>query len=351
MTKAIMPIMSKALAALAESITEQYNKTLDYLCAENEKLSNRLLEENNLHQEAIAEREQRIAELTEALAHAGKSATDSASKTEMPKRTKKYGKDAIKHCQFDKIAKCVKANRPVYLCGPAGSGKTQICEMVAESLNLDFYMTAKIDDAFGLVGYMDGHGKYNETAFYKAMKYGGLFMFDEFDASAPDAAVAINAANANKYFQFPNAEMVYAHKDFRVIACGNTFGTGADEHYTGRAPLDASSIDRFGYIFVDYDERVELACAKGNREVVQFVHDLRNAMKKSRISPFTISYRGITNLVEFEQMFGVNDAVQMAITKGLDDDNIAILYRNLSIHSNKYAMAFSKSATAYANAA
>lgn len=340
LTNAIMPIIGKSLTLLSERITEEYNKRLDYLADQNEKLTDRIVS-------VQSEYEQRIADLTAQLTEKGKAVESDKPKD---KRVKKYGTDAIKHKEFDKIKSCVKNNHPIYLCGPAGSGKTQICEMVAESMGLDFYMTTKVDDQFGLVGYMDGNGKYNETAFYKCMKHGGLFLFDEIDASGSDAVVALNAAIANRYFMFPNGEMVYAHADFHVVACGNTYGVGATELYNGRQPLDASTIDRFGFIFVDYDERVELACAKGNRDAVQFVHDLRMAMQKAHICPFTISYRGITNLVSFEELFGTAEAVQMAITKGLDKDNVNIIYNNLYFRQNKYAKVFSNSSTSFANA-
>lgn len=323
---------AKELETRIKEVRDEYNKKLDSAEATNKALGDKIMGLNS-----------QIEELTAQLADAQKG---KAVKTVKPSKPIK----GIRHKMFDKIRACVEHNKPIYLCGPAGTGKTQLCKEVADDLGLDFYMAAKVDDEFKLVGYMDGHGKYNETAFYKAFKFGGLFMFDELDASDPNAAVAANVAIANRYFTFPNGEMVTAHENFRIIAAGNTFGTGADDNYTGRQPLDASTIDRFGYIFVDYDERVELACAKGNKDIVDFIHDLRKAIKKAHLTTFTISYRAIINLVDYEEMFGTDDAVQMAITKGLDNDNVKNIARNMTIN-NKYVAAFSKSATTYANAA
>lgn len=359
--KAILPVFTKSFATLAETIVSKYEQALNTAEAMNKSLSERIEKMHDDHINELAEREQRIAELTDALAHARKGSDDKTSDTvpdgsavgttTLPKR-KKYGKESVRHYMIDKIIKAVKRNRPVYLAGPAGTGKTQICEMIAEDLNLDFYMSAKVDDKFGIEGYMDAYGKFNMTAFYKAFKNGGLFMFDEIDASDNNAIVAVNAAIANGYYDFPGVGMTYAHKNFRVVACGNTFGIGADDQYTGRTVLDASTLDRFLFFTIDYDERIELACAKGNRDILQFVHDLRRALKKTGINSYTISYRGIINLVECEEMYGnISEALQYSITKGLDSSNVRMLYNNLDFKNNKYATAFCKSASTYANAA
>ena len=55
---------------------------------------------------------------------------------------------------------------------------------------------------------------------------GGLFFLDEMDASIPEVLVLLNAAIANGYFEFPNGKIT-AHEDFRVVAAGNTVGSGA----------------------------------------------------------------------------------------------------------------------------
>lgn len=73
------------------------------------------------------------------------------------------------------------------------------------------------------------------------------------DASAPEVLIHLNAALANGYFDFPNGK-VYAHEDFRVVGAGNTTGQGADAQYTGRTQLDASSLDRFKLVEVNYNK-------------------------------------------------------------------------------------------------
>ena len=92
-------------------------------------------------------------------------------------------------------------------------------------MKLDFYPASTITQEFKLTGFEDGHGKYHETNFYKAVKNGGLFFLDEMDSCASDVMVGLNGVLASGYFDFPN-ETIYIHKDFKVLAAGNTIGHG-----------------------------------------------------------------------------------------------------------------------------
>ena len=140
------------------------------------------------------------------------------------------------HSKFEMIKTCVENKIPVYLAGPAGSGKNHTLEQVAKVLGLEFYFTNSVQQEYKLTGFIDAGGNFHETEFYKAFKNGGLFFLDEMDASIPEVLVLLNAAIANGYFEFPNGKIT-AHEDFRVVAAGNTVGSGADEAYTGRMVL------------------------------------------------------------------------------------------------------------------
>jgi len=71
-----------------------------------------------------------------------------------------------------------------------------------------------------------------------------LFLFDEIDASLPNAVLAFNAALANGYADFPDG-MVKRHPRFACIAAANTFGMGADRIYVGRNQLDGADAGPF----------------------------------------------------------------------------------------------------------
>lgn len=162
----------------------------------------------------------------------------------------------VMHHKFPLLAAAVAAGVNVMLVGPAGSGKTTAAVKAAETLGLPFYGTGAINSEYKLTGFIDAQGRIVSTAFRKAFEFGGLFLFDEIDASLPGALLAFNAALANDWMDFPDAN-VKRHPDFRVIAGANTFGTGADRQYVGRNQLDAASLDRYAVIDWGYDEALE----------------------------------------------------------------------------------------------
>jgi len=182
----------------------------------------------------------------------------------------------VVHAAFDPVAHAVAQDLPVYLYGPAGSGKNVLVEQVAQVLALDFYFMGCVTDEYKLSGFIDAGGTYHETEFYRAFKYGGIFFLDEFDASDPSVAVALNGAIANRYFAFPD-ETLRAHPDFRVVAAGNTLGTGRDAVYTGRMQLDAASLNRFVTIPVGYDPAIDSYCAQGDAQLLEFIYAYREA--------------------------------------------------------------------------
>lgn len=255
--------------------------------------------------------------------------------TEIPKVEE--SQDEIFHETFNKIMACVQTNIPVYLVGPAGSGKNHTLEQVAEKLNLDFYFTNSIQQEHKLTGFIDAGGRYHETEFYKAFTNGGLFFLDEMDASIPEVLVLLNAAIANGYFEFPNGR-VEANDNFRVVAAGNTMGSGADEQYTGRLVLDQATLDRFVIIDFGYDIRVEMKLAKGNLELVNFVRDLREQSERLGIRA-TFSYRCIISVTKLEGLLNIDEVVMIAVVKGIDKDTLKTYTTD---DNNKYGRALSK---------
>lgn len=242
------------------------------------------------------------------------------------------------HNKFQMIKTCVESKIPVYLAGPAGSGKNHTLEQIANVLGLEFYFTNSVQQEYKLTGFIDAGGTFHETEFYKAFKNGGLFFLDEMDASIPEVLVLLNAAIANGYFEFPNGKIT-AHEDFRVVAAGNTVGSGADEAYTGRMVLDQATLDRFAIIEFGYDLGIEMALAKGNTALVQFIEDLRKQAEDKGIRS-TFSYRCISMVVKLEKAgMQVEEIIKIAVVKGMDKDTINTFTTN---SGNKYSEALYK---------
>lgn len=253
----------------------------------------------------------------------------------------------VLHEKFDEVLQIVSLDIPVYLTGKAGTGKNVICKQIAEALGLDFYFTNAVTQEYKLTGFIDANGRYQETQFYKAFTQGGVFFLDEMDASVPETLIILNAAIANRYFDFPIGK-VDAHPNFRVIAAGNTLGTGADNNYTGRYCLDRASLDRFAMVDIDYSQKIEMAMADNNSELVKFCHAFRKATEKAGIECL-FSYRTINRIAKLEGVFdNLSKVIQISLLKGLDIDDVNILTGELDkmsdMKSNKYVKALKTSA-------
>ena len=246
------------------------------------------------------------------------------------------GEGEILHEKFDTICKFVANNEPVFLTGAAGTGKNVLCQQVAKALGLDFYFTNAVTQEYKITGFTDAMGVFHETQFYKAFKNGGLFMLDEMDASIPEVLIILNAAIANRYFDFPAPiGYVEAHPNFRVVASGNTYGLGANYEYVGRNQLDMASLDRFAMVRVDYSKAIELRVANGNEELVNFCEDFRKASVKAGVR-CVISYRAIGRLAKMEALFDLKEAIKTCLTKSLEKDDLNAIKSCMEVQSGKY---------------
>lgn len=237
----------------------------------------------------------------------------------------------ITHACFEDVLKFVAMNEPVMLVGPAGTGKNVICEQVAKSLGLDFYFTNAVTQEYKLTGYGDAMGNFIETQFYKWAKNGGLFVFDEMDASSPEALIVVNCAIANGYFDFPVVGRVALNENCRIIACANTWGTGASMEYVGRNQLDGATLNRFACMFVDYDTRIENALAGGNNDILDLCRAFRKIAGENGCH-IIVSYREINRLhkmIDVAKM-DVTTAIKTCLLKGLEKDSLRIIVNQMS---------------------
>ena len=169
-------------------------------------------------------------------------------------------------------------------------------------------------------GFIDAGGVYHETELYRAFKNGGLFMLDEMDASCPEALIILNNALEQGYFTFP-CGVVKAHENFRCIAAGNTCGHGATVEFNGRMKIDEATLNRFSIEYMGYDERIELACAGDDSELVEFIHELRKASQKAGMY-LVLGYRNIKRVAKYSAVFGIESALESDILRGMDRDDI-----------------------------
>lgn len=247
----------------------------------------------------------------------------------LPKREEviKLGRQ---HYLFNDVLESVADNDYVMLVGEAGSGKTYGAVQVAKALELDYRIFSFTNEiSLGrCIGYMDAMGKYVTTSIREMYENGGLLILDEFDAMNPNVAVSLNNMLSGDEYVFPD-KVVAKHKDFRVIACTNTFGKGADKDYSARQKLDMATLDRFDAKYEwGYDEDLEKAIF-GDTEATRVVFAIR---KNARNIGITITPRR-TKAVNKMVARGVSlkDAVQRAILCDYKKDQQRALVDGVSL--------------------
>lgn len=187
----------------------------------------------------------------------------------------------------------------LWLVGPAGTGKSRASETAAKALGLRYACTGSIIDTYKLTGHFSpGTGSYVSTMFRDFWENGGVFCFDDFDGSDPNAVTEMLPLS-NGVFPFPDA-MIPRHKDFCLILTANTWGLGGTTDYVGRVKQDAAFINRFVQFHWNIDEDLELTTCP-NQAWAKYVQKIRAKVKakglKVMITPRQ-SYQGAALLTQ-----------------------------------------------------
>lgn len=205
--------------------------------------------------ESLTEVRAEVASLREALAKVQPKVTELHLPSGEVKRI-----EGIQHMVFPTVLMGIQEAEPLWLVGPAGTGKSTLAEQAAEALGLEFSAKSCSSQTTEttLLGYMNATGGYVTTEFRKRYETGGVFLLDEVDNGNPNVLTVLNSALSNGFMAFPDG-MVRRHKDFVLVATANTFGNGATADYVGRNPIDKAFLDRFSFITVGIDPLVEEA--------------------------------------------------------------------------------------------
>lgn len=158
---------------------------------------------------------------------------------------------------------------PLYVFGPTGCGKTSCIKQLAARLNYPVFEVTghgrlEFADLAGHLSVRDGNMVFEYGPLALAMRYGGLFLFNEIDLTSPEVAAGLNGIldGSPLCIAENGGELISPHPQFRFAATANTNG-GGDETglYQGTQRQNLAFADRFmlcelGYPAADVEERL-----------------------------------------------------------------------------------------------
>lgn len=180
----------------------------------------------------------------------------------------KFEGELVHEC-FEALLRKVRAGVHVFLTGGPGVGKTTVTEQVARALAMEHVVATMkpLPQDHEFIGFVSPvTGKVVTGNVRNLYENGGILVLDEFDTAHPSTPPTLNMLLAQDYFDFPGndgqVERVRKHKDFRVIATGNTYGGGGSLEFAGTTRMNTATMDRFTFFHVGVDEKLEDAICR-----------------------------------------------------------------------------------------
>jgi cobaltochelatase CobS len=175
----------------------------------------------------------------------------------------------------------LQTDKPLYIWGPTGCGKSTIVEQLAARLRIPvFNLTGSFDtdvqDFYGSRTAVNGTVFYEYGPLSLAYRHGGIFLLDEIDGLNPALALGLNTVlDGRPIVIAETGEIIHRHPRFRFVATANTNG-GSDETglYQGTNRLNLAFMDRFFKLEAKYPApAVEKVLLKLTAPAISVLHD------------------------------------------------------------------------------
>ena len=248
----------------------------------------------------------------------------------------------IFHEKFDDVAKFVMKGRAPYLYGPSGCGKTyMVNNQLASILNANVVTNGYVIYEQDILGYTNSAtGQYVPGNFYRCYKYGDIIFLDELDNGVANATVVLNGFTGgnNTSYTFPDGLNTKRHPNFRMIAAGNTNGSGRTVAHNTRQKMDESVMQRLKAVECGYDNRIEDRILVDYQDWLNFVKQFRKAVENiSTISgePNTIGIFTTRDAEELKEdlednSFDMEKLLQYYFIQTKDADTLNSIYTYLN---------------------
>ena len=228
----------------------------------------------------------------------------------------------------------VELNIPTLLWGHAGTGKTTIIEQIAHYTHRPYMRvqhTANMteSDLTGQWTVKAGETVFELGPLALAMKHGWLYLADEYDFAYPSILGVYQSVLEGKALVIKEADaanrIIRPHPDFRLIATGNTNGSGDDTGlYQGTNLQNAANYSRFAItVQVEYmKKKAEVVLVRQQGGVVEddavqlvnWANEVRRAYDGSKIG-MTVGPRELINAAKVgSRKNNLRAGIQLSIT-------------------------------------
>lgn len=202
------------------------------------------------------------------------------------------------------VMMCLEMNLPCYLWGHMGTGKTTIYEQACAHsrrpmIRVNHTLNTEEAHILGQHVYRDGQTKWQPGWLSLAMRFGLVYVADEYDIAVPHVLSVYQPVLEGKSLVVKDADpewrVIKPHPNFRFLANGNTNGTGDSTGlYQGTQLQNAANYERFAVVHkVDFmDANIEKKiliskcgiAARDAESMIRFASQIRAEVDKNSIS-------------------------------------------------------------------
>ena len=255
----------------------------------------------------------------------------------------------IYHESFDDIAKLIMQGQVPYMYGPSGCGKTFMIEkQLSKLFNMNIVTNGYVLYEQDIIGYTNSAtGQFVPGNFYRCYKYGDIIFLDELDNGIANATVVLNRflGKNNTSYTFPDGVVTKRHPNFRIIAAGNTNGSGRTAAHNTRQKMDESVMQRLTPFHINYDNRVEAEILKDYKDWYYFAVNFRKAVENMKTisgevnTTGTFTTRDAQTLKEYldNNAFTIDKLLEFEFIQTKDVDTLNSIYKYLNgLSQNDY---------------